>query len=305
MASFTLPGVSRLFSDSPRMKALNRRLPGLALLAAVLFLSAELARLTWLVVPGPEPAEPPAASATPASEPGAASEDGPDIASLVSMHLFGEAGEPAPRQQEAIDAPETQLNLTLLGVVASQNPGQSRAIIKGGGEEQSYRIDDQLPGGARLHAVYPDRVILDRRGQLEALRMPRDESGQDLATVEKRGGGNGRGDARQVEAKRIQQQLRRDPEKAIQNLTDIVRIRPQTADGKLQGYRVQPGRERKRFRSTGLQNGDIIKAVNGMQVTDASAGPQVMNMLRDANQITLTVERNGQMQTINISLASQ
>lgn len=301
MASFTLRGADRFFSESPRLKELYRRLPRLALLAAVLLLAAELARLTWLLAPVPETAGAPPAATAPETAP-AAAEEGPDIAGLVSMHLFGEAGKREPRQEEAIDAPETQLNLTLLGVVASQTPEESRAIIKGGGEENAYRVGDQLPGGATLHAVYADRVILDRRGQLEALRMPRDESGQDLSVADAT---NGADDRTEVEAAELQQQLRRDPQQAIESLSDIVRLRPETADGEILGYRVQPGRERKRFRSTGLEEGDIIKAVNGMQVTDPSAGPKVMNMLRNAQQITLTVERNGRMQTINISLASR
>src|SRR5207302_2036845 len=36
-----------------------------------------------------------------------------------------------------------------------------------------YAVGDSVPGGAKLHSVYSDRVLIDRDGRLESLTLPR------------------------------------------------------------------------------------------------------------------------------------
>ena len=95
-----------------------------------------------------------------------------DFPAIASTHLFGQAG--AEPLTTAIDAPETQLNLQLRGAVAAGDEALAHAIIAdGSGKDQVYFINDAVPGGALLHEVYADHVMLDRAGVLEALRLPR------------------------------------------------------------------------------------------------------------------------------------
>ena len=78
------------------------------------------------------------------------------------------------RYNTAIDAPETQLNLQLRGTIAAGDETMAHAIIAdGNGKDKVYFINDAVPGGAVLHEVYTDRVILNRAGILETLRLPR------------------------------------------------------------------------------------------------------------------------------------
>lgn len=154
------------------------RLLTLALVVLVIY---QLARLTWQLVPAPDV---PPAPATPAnvvpSAPAAPERDRPSAANIAGWHLFGQAdpgtgpgvggGRAAP-----IDAPETRLNLTLRGLFATEDPERARAIIAApNGEERSYRVEDELPGGAELSAIYADRIILQRNGRYETLRLPRE-----------------------------------------------------------------------------------------------------------------------------------
>ena len=93
-----------------------------------------------------------------------------DLTAIVNAHLFGVAansGDPS-------DAPATSANLTLAGTLAGREPEQGWAIIGASGQPaRVYATGASLPGGSKLFAVYPDRVILDRNGSRESLLLPR------------------------------------------------------------------------------------------------------------------------------------
>ena len=84
---------------------------------------------------------------------------------------FRLGGAPPP-PQDLEDVPETQLNLKLKGTIAASVDQESMAIIaEGNGDEKVYEIGDAIPGGASIHAIRLDRVILERAGRLEELRL--------------------------------------------------------------------------------------------------------------------------------------
>lgn len=69
--------------------------------------------------------------------------------------------------------PATNLGLTLRGSFVHANPQRSSAIIQRNGDRpQRYTVGDEIQDGIRLHAVYRDRVELERNGRLESLPFP-------------------------------------------------------------------------------------------------------------------------------------
>jgi len=98
-----------------------------------------------------------------------------DIAAITNAHLFG-AAPVAPRSDAS--APQTSMPLVLTGIIADNDPQNGLAIL--GQSAQTAKVHvvgDTVPGGARLHSVYYDRVIIDRNGQLESLILPRQITG--------------------------------------------------------------------------------------------------------------------------------
>ena len=103
---------------------------------------------------------------------------------IVNAHLFGEAR----AASDAGDAPQTSVSLTLAGVLALPDPKKGLAIIAPtAGSARLYTVGAAVPGGVRLHAVYPDRVLLDRGGVIESLLLPRKLSAVATATPLARG----------------------------------------------------------------------------------------------------------------------
>jgi len=71
--------------------------------------------------------------------------------------------------------------------------------------------------------------------------------------------------------------------------------------GQQQGYRVYPGRNRRQFAALGLRPGDLIKDVNGASLTDPQQAMEIFQSLGTSDQVTVTVERNGQQQVLTLT----
>ena len=140
--------------------------PWLASLVLAALIAVELALLTqtfWGASPVKSVQLPPPHPARSNQGPGV------DVQGIIAAHLFGVA--PRPTQDES-NAPQSSANLVLAGTIATQDPKHGVAIIIDGGPSKVYSVGDNV-GGALLHAVYLDHVILDRGGALKTLLLPR------------------------------------------------------------------------------------------------------------------------------------
>lgn len=261
----------------------------------------QLATLTWQLLPAAKgPSQP--LMRPPLTGSGAPPAANPlDVRSLLQLALFGKAEAPAAKRPVAGSSdrqqamPRTRLNLTLTGVLASNQADRSIAIIINGGEESSYGIGDRVTGTqARLRDILPDRVILDNQGQDETLMLDGEEFkalGQQQPTAPEASGGTSE-----------LSQLRNDLVKNPGKLLDYVNISPIMTDGKMQGYRINPGKDVAFFHRIGLQSNDLAVSINGYDLRDNGQAMQIMNQLSSMTEMNLTVERNGQQQDIYIKL---
>ena len=289
-------------SDRGRaIAAANTLLPAWVSLAIVILIGWQCAKIAWMLVPGSAagaPVEVPRNSGVLAT-----ASAGADTAAIAAAHLFGEADAPEdapPPVVELADLEETNLsNLKLRGTIASASPEFSIAIIAdGGNEEKVYAVGDPVVSGASLHAVYPDRVVLDEQGALTNLSLPRDfgpttgtymmptiptlEEDEEYVTEEI------------IEDESIQNVVAQNASR----LADVIRPTPYFVNGQQQGYRVYPGRNRDQFTALGLRPGDLIKDIDGQSLTDPTQAMQILQSLGTATQVSVTVERDGSPETI-------
>jgi general secretion pathway protein C len=261
-------------------------------LALVIAIGWYAARLAWLLVPAAAPPAwtPPPYAGTPAVTAGG---EQSAYAAIANAHLFGQAtADGAPALDSAENAPETQLNLQLRGAIAAADERFAHAIIAdGSGTEKVYFLKDGLPGGAVLQQVQADRVILSRGGVVEALLLPRETSG-------------GAGAARRAP----EPLARRAPQPSMQevvtqnanSITEIIRPQPFMPGGELKGYRIYPGRNRDQFVGLGLKPGDLVTEINGMALNNPAQAMEMFRALADTTQVTLTLERDGQAQSMTL-----
>ena len=87
----------------------------------------------------------------------------------------------------------------------------------------------------------------------------------------------------------------------VSKLADVIRPTPYFVNGQQQGYRVYPGRNRAQFAQLGLKPGDLIKEIDGQALNDPNQAMQIFESLNNADQVSVTVERNGQPQVLTLS----
>lgn len=276
---------------------LNRALPPWVSLLLAIAIGWQIAKMIWMLVPAPSTGDViRAPTATQAAS--APSGSTADVQAIADYHMFGTAdaeAAPAPVAVADDNLSDTRLtNLVLKGTIASTIPEFSVAVIADGNADQKvYIIGDSVGSGATLHAVYRERVVLNENGALTNLRIP-SEFPQGQASTTRRNTSTTRQAARNASAQSIQSVVSQN----LTSLSDVIRPTPYAVNGQQAGYRVYPGRNRQQFAALGLRPGDLIKDIDGQPLTDPTQAMQVFQSLGTAEQVTVTLERNGQQQTI-------
>lgn len=278
--------------------AVNRFLPPLVSLTLVVLIAWQIARMIWMLIPGSSVGvSVPLPDSLPQST--ASSGTSTDVRAIADSHIFGiadaEQAGPTPVVAPDDDLADTRLvNLTLNGTVASEIANYSVAIISDGGNDQTvYTIGDSVGNNTTLHAVYADRVVLNENGVLTNLKLPREFKDAPVNAVRRSTTSMRQnvGDTQSIQSV-VSQNLTK--------LTDVIRPTPYRVQGQQVGFRVYPGRDRRQFTALGLRPGDIIKDIDGQALSDASQAMQIFQSLGTAEQVTVTVERDGNSETLTL-----
>lgn len=279
------------------LAAAHRLLPAWVTLLLVVVIAWQLAGIIWTLVPGSAAGDTipvPSIQLTALSATGASA----NVRAIADAHIFGVASTGVSDiQPQVVDETEnlrdTRLaNLLLKGTIAADPSAMAIAIIADAGDEDKvYTIGDAVTAGARLHAVYVDRVVLNENGVLTNLKLPKDFPAGSPATTRRNMTSTSR-------AVRNSPSIQSVVAQNVSRLADVIRPTPYFVNGQQQGYRVYPGRNRKQFTALGLRPGDLIKDIDGQSLTDPSQAMQIFQSLGNADQVSVTVERNGQAQII-------
>jgi general secretion pathway protein C len=268
-----------------------------ALLA--LLIAWSVVRLVWLVVDGPrvEPAPmPPVPRAAPQA----------GVNGDFRWELFGSSEARRPAMVRA--APSTRLSLKLKGVVAAGEAGYA-IIADSDGQDQVYRVGDELPGGARVEVIEARRVLLDHDGQTEALEM-------DTAIAASRGGAEHRTRGADVQPLQLAGIRGMDtgtsipggvaslPESVslgrgnVQDLAGAISVLPVSGGG----FRVRPGRDARLFADLGLQVNDVVTAINGQPLESEDDVQALFADIMRRGEVAITVNRQGREMTLRPDL---
>ena len=214
-----------------------------------------------------------------------------DVAAITNAHLFGSA--PVPQQNDA-NAPQTNMPLVLTGIIAGNDPQNGLAILGPNAQTAKvHAVGDTVPGGARLHSVYSDRVIIDRNGQLESLVLPRQASAAAPAPS---------ANSLPTQAP-VVERMRRTLSEQPGLIADLLRPQAVMDGDKVKGFRVYPGRNRLAFARLGLRPGDEVIAINGTPLDDQDRGQAILGTLSTSSEARVTVIRNNQQMDLTLNIA--
>ncbi len=274
----------------PALIALN-----LLLLAMIAFFAARVASAliaARLAVPVARAA----AAAAPAL-PARAVEPESAYAVIAERDVFNAVKHQGPERTDTPEAVKrTDLNLKLWGTALAHDPAQSFAIIEDQAARRQalYRIGDPVLEVATLARVEWDRVILSRDGGEEVLEIS-SRRGKDASPA----GGAASGSNERIRKTADNKYLidRRELESTVANINEVftqARAVPYFENGRTVGFRVFAIKPGSVFEKIGLQNGDVINRVNGVELTDPTKAISLFTELQNEGHIAVDLQRNKQ-----------
>jgi general secretion pathway protein C len=295
--------LTALLNNPENLKRVLKNLPAAVSVVLVIACANVLSQITWSLFTDEEQ---PVITTTkkPAITPKI--NDQQAFRKLTAANLFGVVGQ--IKTTKTIKAPETRLNLVLRGVFAAVPMKSASAIIARGknGKEEIYGIGDKLPGGVTIKEIHPDHVIIESRGQLETLRMPKDSSLGELtnsgvttkAAGERTSGKTALGGTTSKALKNIRRNILKKPTSFSEYALPVV-VRE---NGEQIGYRLQPQAKGELLAEIGIEPSDIITSVNGVALNDPKSSVSALQELSSAKEINIIVKRNGTEVPLNIQL---
>ena len=80
-----------------------------------------------------------------------------------------------------------------------------------------------------------------------------------------------------------------------------IRIVPNAVGNQIQGMKILSVKQGSLFDKLGLQRGDILERINGMEV-DIKSGFKIFNELKDVKSLTVDLTRQGQKQSFEYEI---
>ena len=237
-----------------------------------------------------------------------------DLAGLQQLGLFGKADTQSDRPKVAAvetitDAPKTSLSIQLTGVVASTTDQKGLAVIESNGSQETYSLGDKIKGtSASLKEVYADRIIITNAGRYETLmldglvytsqspanqQLQQAKSNTTVSRIDQR-----KNAEVSQELAESRTELLADPSK----ITDYIAISPVRQGDAVAGYRLNPGKDANLFKQAGFKANDLAKSINGYDLTVMSQALEMMSQLSELTEVSIMVEREGQLVEIMFSL---
>ena len=208
-------------------------------------------------------------------------------------------------QLPLVPCPAGQTKL-LSTIASSNNPAWSFASVQAGQNTMLYRVGDQLDGRTVMAISWrylllrgaTDECYYDLFGDEGSLtrerpRMTGEATDPSLAAGIEVNGENERTVKRSLV----------DP--ALANPSQFarsVRVRPYMQDGENKGFRIRKIEKGSPLEMLGAQRGDIIHAVNGVELTSVDKALAAYQSLRSEDKLTFSITRRGQPMDLVINI---
>ena len=232
--------------------------------------------------------------------------------------VFGiELPEEEPAEAEGVRAydpnaePErSSLRATLIGTMVANRPEWSFATLR---DDTAKEVGMYLPGdvfmGAEILEVERLRVILLNQGRREYIAIGESPGLPALPTpvasaAAPAPGGDEASGIEQVDENTYV--IPRDEiDKQLANLNTIAtqaRIVPSFKNGQANGFKVFSIRPGSIYQKIGVQNGDVIRRINGYEINSPEKALEVYSKLKEASKIEIELERRGKPVTKNYTI---
>jgi len=192
--------------------------------------------------------------------------------------------------------------IKLLGVVVGSREGVSSIIEELATKKQHFfRLHDQIPEIGEISEIRDNGILIRQGDQQEFLELSTGQNDKPSAPQVASGV-----PTKSVASGSISKVLdRREVEQAMNNLPKLLsqaRAVPVLANGVMTGFRLDYIAPASFYEKIGLQYGDVLKQVNGVEIKDPGTMLALFQQLRNERSVKLDVLRSNQPTTMTFDI---
>ncbi|MCP3163812.1 type II secretion system protein GspC [Myxococcus qinghaiensis] len=208
--------------------------------------------------------------------------------------------EPTAPQVDPNAAPvKSGLRVKLLGTLVAGNPDWSFASIQDmvTQRSQTYMVGNALQGATVLE-IERERVIIVNGGRKEFIDGNPGDGAQAFTPPTPPVAQTNTTSTSGIRAVSDNEYEvpRAEIDKTLNNLNDVAmqaRIVPAFKDGQAVGFKLFSIRPDSIYSKIGVQNGDVIRRINGFDLNSPEKALEVYSKMKDSSRIEIEIERNG------------
>lgn len=246
-----------------------------------------------------------------------------DFKTILGRNVFNSEGavaDSAKDDKAKCEPVKSELPLRFTGVIFGGTPQTSLVLLEATATKQAdtFLLGDIVPGEAKIVDIQRDKVFLERAGCPEFLELQVPEppkrrvagerkrpvspvsagAGAGLESTYREDGFERSGTNTAVTRQWVEKALTVDFAKTLQD----AKASPNTVGGEVKGFVLTRIRPDSVYEKMGLQDGDVVEAINGIELNDAARAIQTLNALRGENNIELVVKRNGSSMNFKVQV---
>lgn len=231
---------------------------------------------------------------------------------ILSRNIFnidGTIPDSVSQHQMACPAASTKSSLSyhVIGIIFGGTAQGSVVLLEGNDKKSSvYKLNDTLPGGGKVTNITADKVFISNNNCPEYLAMEY-PSPKNTRAAHSKGSGNvaysengfeRTGTSTQVTKPWVENILKNKLSSTLQDARAI----PNLVNGQIKGFAITQIVPDSVYAKLGLQDGDVVSSINGIELNDAGRAIQTLNSLRNETHIELQVLRNGQPTQFSVNI---
>jgi len=230
-----------------------------------------------------------------------------DFQIILDRNLFN-SEDPAGTAQQvdlsatAIAAASTRTSgsFVLVGTIVAGE--DSFALIKSGSKTSIFQLGDELAPGVFVSEISRKLVVLKDHGVRKELPLKQRKGAGARLVRQKNPAASKRGIVAVDENSwKISKAVAKNARLNLNSLLQTARMIPQVKNGKTVGFKLVELEKGSLLEQIGLRVGDLVVEINHVKLNSPEKALQIFQQIREANNISLGLMRNGKLETFEYS----
>lgn len=202
--------------------------------------------------------------------------------------------------ETAAESPELKGDLVLIGTVVAGN--NSLALIQSGAKAGIFRLQEELAPGLIVSEIGRKLVVLMDHGVRRELPLKQRKGAKARLLKQSNASAAKQGIVAVDDSRwRISKAVADNARANLNSLLQSARMIPQVDNGKTVGFKLVELNKGSLLEKIGLRVGDLIVEINQVKLDGPEKALQIFQQVREANNITLGLLRNGKPETFEYS----